>query len=66
MDVRRELSTQAQSCLPCNRIACIDNVYAQCRLLAYLLRDVLRSKGVVGAAQHNGVNAGLCLMFSVT
>ena len=65
MDVRRELSTQAQSCLPCNRIACIDKVYGSSRLLANLLGNVLRCKGVVGAAQHNGVNAGLCLMFSV-
>ena len=65
MDVRRELSTQAQSCLPCNRIACIDKVYGPFRLLAYLpfnvlrdvLRDVLCSEGVVCAAQNDGVNA---------
>ena len=64
----RELSRQAQSCLPGHRITCIDKVYAPSRLLAYLpfnvLRDVLCGKGVVRTAQNNRINAGFCCIFS--
>ena len=66
--MRRELSRQAQSCLPGNCITCIDQLHARARLLAYLLlnvlRDVLCGKGVVRTAQNNRINAGFCLIFS--